>query len=82
MRILLVVLSLLAACLPGAVSGQQADLPQQRDLVNQVKEMAQAGIRMIGLGALGYDARPEFNKTTAAVRKIMPGTTTTTSISR
>lgn len=38
----------------------------ERDLVNQVKEMAQAGIRLIGLGALGYDARPEFNKTTAA----------------
>ena len=38
----------------------------ERDLVNQVKEMAQAGIRMIGLGALGYDARPEYNKTTAA----------------
>jgi Mg-chelatase subunit ChlD len=38
----------------------------ERDLVNQVKEMAQAGIRMIGLGAIGYDARPEFNKTTAA----------------
>jgi Mg-chelatase subunit ChlD len=38
----------------------------ERDLVNQVKEMAQAGIRMIGLGALGYDARPEFNKTTAS----------------
>lgn len=38
----------------------------ERDLVNQVKEMSQAGIRMIGLGALGYDARPEFNKTTAA----------------
>lgn len=38
----------------------------ERDLVNQVKEMAQAGIRMIGLGALGYDARPEFNKSTAA----------------
>jgi Mg-chelatase subunit ChlD len=38
----------------------------ERDLVNQVKEMAQAGIRMIGLGALGYDARPAFNKTAAA----------------
>jgi Mg-chelatase subunit ChlD len=38
----------------------------ERELVAQVKEMAQAGIRMIGLGALGYDARPEFNKTTAA----------------
>ncbi len=38
----------------------------ERDLVNQVKEMAQAGIRMIGLGALGYEARPEYNKTTAS----------------
>jgi len=38
----------------------------ERELVSQVKEMAQAGIRMIGLGALGYDARPEYNKTTAA----------------
>jgi Mg-chelatase subunit ChlD len=38
----------------------------ERDLVHQVKEMAQAGIRMIGLGALGYDARPEYNKTTAS----------------
>ncbi len=28
--------------------------------------MSQAGLRMIGLGALGYDARPEYNKTTAA----------------
>jgi Mg-chelatase subunit ChlD len=38
----------------------------ERDLVSQVREMAQAGIRMIGLGALGYSARPEYNKTTAA----------------
>lgn len=38
----------------------------ERDLVNQVRDMAQAGIRMIGLGALGYDARPEYNKTTAS----------------
>ncbi len=30
----------------------------ERDLVNQVKEMAQAGIRMIGFGALGYEPRP------------------------
>jgi hypothetical protein len=27
--------------------------------------MAQAGVRMIGLGALGYDARPAYNKATA-----------------
>ena len=38
----------------------------EKDLVGQVREMAQAGIRMIGLGALGYEARPEYNKTTAA----------------
>jgi Mg-chelatase subunit ChlD len=37
-----------------------------QDLVKQVREMAQAGIRMIGLGALGYQARPEYNKTTAS----------------
>jgi uncharacterized protein with von Willebrand factor type A (vWA) domain len=37
----------------------------ERDLVKQVGEMAQSGIRMIGLGALGYDARPEYNKSTA-----------------
>lgn len=35
------------------------------DLVKQVGEMAQSGIRMIGLGSLGYDARPEYNKSTA-----------------
>lgn len=38
-----------------------SDLP----LVKQVGEMAQAGIRMIGLGALGYDARPDYHKATA-----------------
>jgi Mg-chelatase subunit ChlD len=37
----------------------------EQDLVNQVREMAQAGIRMIGLGALGYDARPSYNRQTA-----------------
>lgn len=37
----------------------------ERDLVTQVKEMADSGIRMIGLGALGYDARPAYNKPTA-----------------
>jgi len=34
-------------------------------LVRQVRAMADSGIRMIGLGALGYDARPSYNKTTA-----------------
>ena len=37
----------------------------ERDLLRQVRAMAEAGIRMIGLGALGYDARPAYNKTTA-----------------
>jgi glycerophosphoryl diester phosphodiesterase len=33
--------------------------------------MADSGIRLIGLGALGYDARPEYNKTTAGkLRKV------------
>ncbi|MBX7185870.1 MAG: VWA domain-containing protein [Vicinamibacteria bacterium] len=34
-------------------------------LVRQVEEMAQSGTRMIGLGALGYDARPAYNRETA-----------------
>lgn len=37
----------------------------ESELVKQVKDMTQSGIRMIGLGALGYEARPEYNKTTA-----------------
>jgi Mg-chelatase subunit ChlD len=42
-----------------------------RDLIRQTEDMAQAGIRMIGLGALGYDARPAYCKTTAKkLRKV------------
>ncbi len=37
----------------------------ERDLIDQTKLMFDSGIRMIGLGALGYDARPEYNKATA-----------------
>jgi len=37
----------------------------EEDLVRQVRVMAQAGVRMVGLGALGYDARPQYNRTTA-----------------
>jgi Mg-chelatase subunit ChlD len=37
----------------------------ERDLVRQTGDMAQAGVRMIGLGALGYDARPAYNRATA-----------------
>jgi Mg-chelatase subunit ChlD len=43
----------------------------ERDLIRQTRAMAEAGIRMIGLGALGYDARPAYNKTTARkLRKV------------
>ncbi len=38
----------------------------EQDLVRQVRLMADSGIRMIGLGALGYDAHPAYNKATAA----------------
>ena len=38
---------------------------RRASLSGQVKEMAQAGIRMIGIGALGYDASPEYNKPAA-----------------
>jgi Mg-chelatase subunit ChlD len=37
----------------------------ERDLIDQVRGMADSGVRMIGLGALGYDARPEYNRATA-----------------
>jgi Mg-chelatase subunit ChlD len=43
----------------------------ERDLVRQVRTLFEAGVRMIGLGALSYDARPAYNKTTAArLRKV------------
>jgi Mg-chelatase subunit ChlD len=37
----------------------------ERDLVSQVRALGDAGVRLIGLGALGYDARPAYNKSTA-----------------
>jgi Mg-chelatase subunit ChlD len=37
----------------------------ENDLVAQTRLMADGGIRMIGLGALGYDARPAYNRPTA-----------------
>jgi Mg-chelatase subunit ChlD len=43
----------------------------ERDLVREVRAMSEAGIRMIGLGALGYDCRPAYNRSTAAkLRKV------------
>jgi Mg-chelatase subunit ChlD len=37
----------------------------EHELVDQTRLMADSGVRMIGLGALGYDARPSYNKDTA-----------------
>jgi Mg-chelatase subunit ChlD len=43
----------------------------ERDLIRQTRDLAESGVRMIGLGALGYNARPEYNKTTARkLRKV------------
>ncbi len=43
----------------------------ERDLIRQTRNMAESGIRMIGLGALGYNARPEYNRSTARkLRKV------------
>jgi Mg-chelatase subunit ChlD len=43
----------------------------EQDLVAQTRLMADGGVRMIGLGALGYDARPAYNRTTAGkLRKV------------
>jgi Mg-chelatase subunit ChlD len=43
----------------------------ERDLIRQARTMTEAGVRLIGLGALGYDARPAYNKTTAGkLRKV------------
>ena len=44
--------------------------PEQA-LVKVTRDLAQSGVRMIGLGALGYDARPAYNKNTAGkLRKV------------
>jgi Mg-chelatase subunit ChlD len=37
----------------------------ERDLLRQVRLLTDSGVRLVGLGALGYDARPAYNKTTA-----------------
>ncbi len=43
----------------------------EQDLVRVTRDMAQSGVRLVGLGALGYDARPAFNRETAGrLRKV------------
>jgi predicted metal-dependent peptidase len=44
---------------------------EERNLVRKTRELAEAGVRLVGLGALGYDARPAYNKSTAGkLRKV------------
>jgi Mg-chelatase subunit ChlD len=43
----------------------------EEDLVRVVARLAGADVRMIGLGALGYDAQPQYNRATAKkLRKV------------
>ncbi len=43
----------------------------EADLVRVVERLAGANVRMIGLGALGYDAQPQYNRQTAKkLRKV------------
>lgn len=43
----------------------------EQDLIAQTRDMAQGGIRLVGLGALGYNAHPAYNRTTAGkLRKV------------
>ena len=43
----------------------------ESDLIAQTRLMADSGMRLVGLGALGYDARPSYNKATASkLRKV------------
>lgn len=37
----------------------------EENLVRTVRKMADADVRMVGLGALGYDAQPQYNRHTA-----------------
>ncbi len=41
------------------------------DLVRTTERLADANVRLVGLGALGYDAQPQYNRQTAAkLRKV------------
>ena len=43
----------------------------ERAMVDQVRFLGDSGVRLIGLAALGYDARPFYNKSTATkLRKV------------
>ncbi len=38
----------------------------EQDLIRVVRRLVDANVRMVGLGALGYDAQPQYNRQTAA----------------
>jgi Mg-chelatase subunit ChlD len=43
----------------------------ERDMIEETRKMVDSGIRMIGLGALGYDCRPAYDKVVAGkMRKV------------
>jgi Mg-chelatase subunit ChlD len=43
----------------------------EADLVRATERLADADVRLIGLGALGYDAQPQYNRQTAGkLRKV------------
>jgi Mg-chelatase subunit ChlD len=47
----------------------EGDGPAEKAMVDQVKYLGDCGVRLIGLAALGYDARPFYNKPTATKLK-------------
>jgi len=43
----------------------------EKDMISLTRGMAQSGVHLIGLGALGYDCRPSYNRATVAkMRKV------------
>ncbi len=49
----------------------EGDGPAEKAMVDQVRYLGDSGVRLIGLAALGYDARPFYNKPTAQkLRKV------------
>lgn len=47
----------------------EGDGPAEKAMVDQVRYLGDCGVRLIGLAALGYDARPFYNKPTAVKLK-------------
>jgi Mg-chelatase subunit ChlD len=47
----------------------EGDGAPERAMIDQVRYLGESGVRLIGLAALGYDARPFYNKPTATKLK-------------